>query len=106
MEYQFNTDNFDTEVLKSDLPVLVDFYSDTCIPCKMLAGTLGDVEEEYEEKIKIYKVNVNFDADLAGDYGIMAAPTLVLFYGGEEKGRLKGAVEKKEIVELFADLIS
>ena len=49
---------------------------------------------------------MNFDADLAGDYGIMAAPTLVLFYGGEEKGRLKGAVEKKEIVELFADLIS
>ena len=106
MAVRVNADNFEELVLREEKPVLVDFYSDTCIPCKMLAGTLGDVEEEYEEKIKIYKVNVNFDADLAGNYGIMAAPTLVLFYGGEEKGRLKGAVEKKEIVELFADLIS
>ena len=105
MAVRVNADNFDELVLKEEKPVLVDFYSDTCIPCKMLAGTLGDVEEEYEDKIKIYKVNVNFDADLAGNYGIMAAPTLVLFDKGEEKGRLKGAVEKEEIVALFADFI-
>ena len=105
MAVRANADNFEELVLKEEKPVLVDFYSDTCIPCKMLAGTLGDVEEEYEDKIKIYKVNVNFDADLAATYSVMAAPTLVLFVNGEEKGRLKGAVEKEEIVTLFADFI-
>ena len=54
-------DNFEEKVLQSDKPVLLDFYSDTCIPCKRMAGPLGDVEDEYEDKIHVYKVNVNYD---------------------------------------------
>ena len=105
MAKRVSGEEFQTEVLSAALPVLVEFYSDSCIPCKQLSPILGGIEDDYEDKIKVVKVNVNFDADLAGNYGIMAAPTLVLFDKGEEKGRLKGAVEKEEIVALFADFI-
>lgn len=105
MALRVNADNFDELVLKSEEPVLVDFYSDTCIPCKMLAGTLGDIEDEYDGKLKVYKVNVNYDADLSAQYGIMSAPTVILFHQGKETGRVKGAVEKEELVKLFADIL-
>lgn len=105
MAVRVNQDNFEEKVLKADKPVLLDFYSDTCIPCKRMAGTLGDIEDEYEDKIHIYKVNVNFDDKLAEQYNVMSAPTLVFLVNGEEKSRLSGAAGKEEIVKLFADSI-
>ena len=105
MSARINAEQFEELVLKADKPVLVDFYSDTCIPCKMLSVTLGDIEDTYEDKIQIYKVNVNYDADLAGEYQVMAAPTLILFHQGEERGRLRGAVSKDEITALFAEYL-
>lgn len=101
MALRVNADNFEDKVLKSDKPVLVDFYSDTCIPCKRMAGPLGDVEEEYEDKINVYKVNVNYDENLAEQYRVMSAPTLVLLVNGEEISRLNGFADKEQIVELF-----
>lgn len=101
MALRINQDNFEEKVLQSDKPVLLDFYSDTCIPCKRLAGPLGDVEDEYEDKIYVYKVNVNYDEKLAGQYQVMSAPTLIFLKDGEEKSRLTGAVGKEEIVKLF-----
>ncbi len=105
MAARISTEQFEELVLKADRPVLVDFYSDTCIPCKMLSATLGDIEDEYGDKIQIYKVNVNYDADLAGQYQVMAAPTVILFHQGAERGRLKGAAGKDEITELFAEYL-
>ena len=103
MAVRVNQDNFEEKVLRSEKPVLLDFYSDTCIPCKRMAGLLGDIEEEYEDKIHVYKVNVNYDDKLAEQYQVMSAPTLIFLVNGEEKSRLTGAAGKEEIVKLFAD---
>lgn len=101
MALRVNQDNFEEKVLQSDKPVLLDFYSDTCIPCKRMAGPLGDVEDEYEGRIYVYKVNVNYDEKLAEQYQVMSAPTLVFLVNGEEKSRLTGAAGKDAIVKLF-----
>lgn len=101
MALRVNADNFEEKVLKSDKLVLLDFYSDSCIPCKRMAGPLGDVEDEYEDKIYVYKVNVNFDADIAEKYQVMSAPTLVFLVNGEEVNRMSGFADKETIVELF-----
>lgn len=105
MALRVNSNNFEEKVLQSDKPVLLDFYSDTCIPCKRMAGPLGDVEEEYEEKIYVYKVNVNYDDSLAEQYNVMSAPTFVLIIDGKETGRISGVTGKDEIVELFEPYI-
>lgn len=65
MAQRINKDNFEEKVLKSPLPVLVDFYSDSCIPCKQLSPVLGDIEDEREDTLSVYKVNVNYDMELA-----------------------------------------
>ena len=64
MAQRINKDNFEEKVLKSPLPVLVDFYSDSCIPCKQLSPVLGDIEDEREDTLSVYKVNVNYDMSL------------------------------------------
>lgn len=102
MAARISSADFEEKVLKADKPVLVDFYSDTCIPCKRMAGVLGDIEDEYEDKLYLYKVNVNYEEDLTAKYQVMSAPTLIVFENGEEKSRLSGAVGKDEIVKLFS----
>ena len=79
MALRINAENFEEKVLKADKPVLVDFYSDTCIPCKQMAGILGDIEDEHEDTVYIYKVNVNYDKALAEQYKVMSAPTVICF---------------------------
>ena len=81
-------ENFEEKVLKADKPVLVDFYSDTCIPCKQMAGILGDIEDEHEDTVYIYKVNVNYDKALAEQYKVMSVPTVICFVNGEQKGKV------------------
>ena len=105
MALRINEENFEEKVLKADRPVLVDFYSDTCIPCKQMAGILGDIEDENEDAIYIYKVNVNYDKDLAARYKVMAAPTVIAFVNGEEKGRTVGLKEPEEIETLFENYV-
>mgnify|MGYP002675825288 FL=1 len=102
MAARISSADFEEKVLKADKLVLVDFYSDTCIPCKRMAGVLGDIEDEYEDKLYLYKVNVNYEEDLTAKYQVMSAPTLIVFENGEEKRRLSGAVGKDEIVKLFS----
>ena len=105
MALRINEENFEEKVLKADRPVLVDFYSDTCIPCKQMAGILGDIEDENEDAIYIYKVNVNYDKDLAARYKVMAAPTVIAFVNGEEKVRTVGLKEPEEIETLFENYV-
>lgn len=104
MALRISADDFEEKVIHSDKPVLLDFYSDTCIPCKRMAGTLSDIEEAYEDQIYVYKVNVNYDADLAERFHVMSAPTLVFLVDGEEKSRQSGAAGKDEIVKLFSGI--
>ena len=77
MAERINNDNFEEKVLNSDLPVVVDFYSDSCVACKRLAPVLGDIEDEFENKIKVFKVNTSFDVELARQYEVTANPTLI-----------------------------
>ena len=101
MALRINAENFEEKVLKADKPVLVDFYSDSCIPCKQMAGILGDIEDENEDDIYIYKVNVNYDKELVEKYKVMSAPTVICFVNGEAKGKTVGLKEQEEIEELF-----
>ena len=101
MALRINAENFEEKVLKADKPVLVDFYSDSCIPCKQMAGILGDIEDENEDDIYIYKVNVNYDRELAEKYKVMSVPIVICFVNGEAKGKTVGLKEQEEIEELF-----
>lgn len=105
MAVRINKDNFQAEVLDSTLPVVVEFYSDSCIPCKQLAPILGDIEDDYEEQLKVLKVNVNFDAELAEQYSVMASPTILFFKGGEEVNRIRGLVKKPQLEEAVKELV-
>lgn len=105
MAARVGVDTFEAEVLKSEVPVLVEFYSDSCIPCKQMAPVLGDIEDEYEQKLKVVKVNVNFDAELAADYGVMASPTILLFLDGKEVKRLRGLQKKADLEGLIKEAL-
>ena len=98
MAVRVSGENFEAEVLKAEGAVVADFYSDSCIPCKRLSPVLADIEDELGDKVKLVKININFDAALAEKYGVMSAPTLLFIKDGEEKSRLTGAVKKAEII--------
>ncbi len=83
-------DNFEEEVLKSDIPVIVDFWAVWCGPCQLQAPELAKFEKEHEGQIKTAKVNVDEQGDLAAQYGVQAIPTLILFKNGEEVKRTVG----------------
>ena len=83
MEYVFNNDNFETEVLNSDIPVLVDFYADWCGPCKMMAPIVHQLAEAYAGQMKIGKLNVDQALMVAQKYRVMNIPTFIFFKGGE-----------------------
>ena len=106
MAARISKDDFEEKVLKSRVPVIVDFYSDSCIPCKQLSPLLGDIEDDYEERLKVFKVNVNFDAELAEQYEVMASPTLVCFKDGKETDRIRGLVKKPELSEHVEALLN
>ena len=103
MAQRVNEEQFEELVLNSELPVLLDFYSDTCIPCKKLNGPLGDIEDDNEGKLKVYKVNVNYDEALAKKYGVTSVPTLVLIKNGTEITRNIGAVGYDEIDSMISE---
>ena len=89
--------DFSDKVLSSDLPVIVDFYSDSCVACKKLAPVLGNAEDDFEDKINVYKVNTTFDQELAEDYEIKSTPTLILFKNGEIADRKIGFVKPSDL---------
>ncbi|MEK7472575.1 MAG: thioredoxin [Patescibacteria group bacterium] len=93
--------NFDQEVLKNSLPVMVDFYADWCGPCKMAEPVLEELSEEYKDKVLIVKLNVDENSQTAGKYGVMSIPTTILFKVGNEIERQVGFGGKQK----FEDLI-
>ncbi len=97
--------DFQAEVLDETLPVLVEFYSDSCIPCKQLSPILGGLEDDYEEQLKIVKINVNFDADLAAKYEVAASPTILIFKDGEEVKRVRGLVKRPELEAIVKEIL-
>ncbi len=93
--------NFEQEVLKSDKPVLVDFWASWCGPCRMLAPVIEEIAQEYAEVIKVGKVNVDEEPELAGKYAISSIPTVILFENGKVKKTSLGFVPKQEILDMF-----
>jgi len=91
--------DFEAEVLKSDLPVLVDFWADWCGPCKVIGPIVDEVAEELQGKLKVVKVNVDDAQELAGNYQVMSIPTLLVFKGGETVEQIVGAVPKDQLLE-------
>lgn len=98
MVKQFNSNNFEKEVLKADQVVLVDFYSNWCPPCRIQAPIIEELSEEYKDKINIGKFNVEDDTEITQQYGIMSIPTLIFFKNGKEVQRLIG-LHSKEVLE-------
>jgi len=101
---EINETNFESEVLKSNQPVLVDFWAEWCGPCKMLAPVLDEIAREQGDRIKIAKVNVDDNPALAQRYGIQSIPTLLYFSNGEVQNQTIGAVSKRKIVEHLDEL--
>ena len=104
MAIHFTDENFNEEVLSSNLPVLVDFYADWCGPCKMLAPVIEALAGELEGKVKIGKLNVDNASETAQKYGIMSIPTLLYFKNGEVVKKTVGVVSKIEIEQTLNSL--
>jgi len=97
MEVKVNDENFKKEVLESELPCLVDFWAEWCMPCRMVAPTVEAIAKEYKGKLKVCKLNVDEASKTASTYGIMSIPTLVIFKNGKVAGKVVGVVSKKEL---------
>ena len=101
MEYTFTSENFEEEVLKSDVPVLVDMFATWCGPCKMMAPVVAQLAEEYEGTVKVGKLDIDQNVDIVAQYKIMSVPTFLVIKDGEVVKKLIGAVSKEELVEVI-----
>jgi len=102
MEHNFTDDNFEGEVLKSDVPVLVDFWAPWCGPCQMMGPIIDELATDNESKgIKIGKVNVDENSSIAGKYNVMSIPAFKVFKDGEVIDELVGGVPKEKLQEII-----
>ena len=102
---EFTDKNFNSEVLQSDKPVLVDFWAEWCGPCKAIAPTIGEIASEYNGTIKVGKVNVDNNQQIAMEYGIRSIPSLLIFKDGTIVNQIVGSVQKDSITKLLNEAI-
>ena len=106
MPIDVTTDTFDSVVLGSDKPVLVDFWAEWCGPCRMISPVLEELSNEYGEKITVAKVNVDFEPDLAMRYNVTGIPLVGLFQGGQMVKQLVGARPKASYLDELAEYLA
>ncbi len=95
---KITSENYEEEVLKSHKTVLIDFYADWCGPCRMMSPIIDEIAEEMSEKIKVGKINVDENQDLAMEYGVMSIPTIVIIKNGQVEKTFVGVRDKSEIL--------
>lgn len=98
-------DTFESEVISSDLPVLVDFWAEWCAPCKMIAPIVEDLAVEYDGKVKFAKMDVDSNTNIPSSFGIRSIPTLLIFKGGDPVGQIVGAVPKTVLKSRLEDAL-
>lgn len=101
MVLKLDSSNFESYINGNSIPVLVDFYSDGCIPCRRIAPLLSKAERDYTERLDFVKVNIGANADLVSKYSVEAAPTLIIFKSGKEISRLRGAADETVMKEFI-----
>ncbi len=103
-EIKLNSQNFNQEVLNSNLPAIVDFWATWCGPCRMIAPTIEALAEELDGKVKVGKVNVDEEMALATEYGIEVIPTLIFFKDKKAVKKVSGVMDKAEILSILENL--
>jgi thioredoxin 1 len=103
--HAFTNDNFDAEVLRSDVPVLVDFWAEWCVPCNVLAPTIDELGAEFAGKAKVGKVDTEEGRDIAMRYDISAIPTVIIFKGGSVVGKFVGLSRKADLANALNEAI-
>ena len=103
---EITDDNFETEVIGSDVPVLVDYWAEWCMPCKMISPIVEELADEYAGKLKVGKVNTDENREISMKVGISAIPTLILFNGGEMARKFVGLQQKEDLKEAIDEIIS
>jgi thioredoxin 1 len=102
---EYSTDDFKSEVVESNAPVLVDFWAEWCGPCKVIAPVVEELANDYEGKIKFGKVNVDDHNMVASEYGVRSIPTLLIFKNGAVVNQIVGAVPKEKITAILDTVI-
>ena len=103
MEVTLTKENFEKEVLRSDKTVLVDFWASWCGPCKMIAPTVAEIAEDYADTVKVGKINVDDEPELAALFKVESIPTLMVFRNGRPDGVMKGFRPKSDIEKLIGE---